>query len=137
MVNLKEESKLVFYRCSVCGNLMIKLEDSGITPQCCGRDMTILSAEREEENGEKHVPVWRMSGCKLMVQVGSELHPMSKEHFIHWIIVRTNYGLLLRRFCSTDTPEATFKLHKDECVEEIYSFCNLHGLWVAEEEESL
>lgn len=137
MTKLRNNCNLVFYRCSVCGNLIIKLEDSGISPQCCGRDMNILFTEHAEDIGDTHIPVWRMAGCRLMVQVGSELHPMSPGHYITWIIVKTNYGLMLRRFEDTDIPEANFKLHKDETVEEIYSLCNIHGLWVAQEEESI
>lgn len=137
MIKLRNDNNLVFYRCSVCGNLIIKLEDSGISPQCCGRDMMILSPSHEDTMGEKHIPVWRMDGCRLMVQVGAELHPMTSDHYIHWIIVKTNYGILIRRFTSEDSPEANFKLNKEERVEEIYCFCNIHGLWVAEEEETI
>lgn len=128
----EEKTKLVFYRCSVCGNLMIKLEDSGLDPQCCGRDMTVLSPNCEEEFGEKHSPVWRMNGCKLMIQVGEVLHPMSDKHYIQWIIVETNLGHHLRRFTCEESPEVTIALSKGEAVVDIYSFCNIHGLWMSE-----
>jgi len=137
MKSFEKKSELKFYQCSVCGNLIIKLEDSGITPQCCGRDMMLLAPHKEEAYEEKHIPVWRMDGCKLMVQVGAYLHPISAEHYIHWIVVKTNTGIYIRHFTPDESPEACFKFCKDEYVEDIYGYCNLHGLWRAEEEESI
>lgn len=130
-------NSIEFYRCSVCGNLMIKLVDSGLTPQCCGRDMEILKAGETDGTWEKHIPVWRMDGCKLMVQVGEDLHPMSESHMIVCIVVKTNTGIHIRMFKATDEPEACFKLCKEEEVESIYEFCNVHSLWKAGVEESI
>lgn len=129
MYKAEKNSNIVFYRCSVCGNLMIKLVDSGLTPQCCGRDM--MPAEpSKEEFGEKHIPVWRMNGCKLMIQVGEILHPMSKEHYINWILIKTNLGTHIRELSPDDSPEAVITLSKGERLLEVYSFCNIHGLWM-------
>lgn len=124
-----------FYICSVCGNLIIKLNDSGITPQCCGRDMTKLEPGEKDASLEKHVPTWCMEGNKVIVKVGEEPHPMSRDHYIQWIFVKTNLGIHIRNLKSDDDAEACFKLCKDEEVEEIYAYCNLHGLWKASSEE--
>ena len=35
---------LKFYRCNVCGNIAIKLVDSGIPMVCCGQPMTEIVA---------------------------------------------------------------------------------------------
>lgn len=129
-----EKNELIFYRCSVCGNLIIKLEDSGITPQCCGRDMEVIVPNTEDALEEKHIPVWRMNGCKVMIQVGEKLHPAEKSHYIKWILVKTNCGLYLRNFECEDSPELCINLCRGEHVIEIYGFCNLHGLWMAGEE---
>ena len=75
--------------------------------------------------------------CRLhMVQVGETLHPATADHHINWIVIKTNMGLYLRKFAHDELPEATVTLARGECVKEIYSFCNIHGLWLAGEEES-
>ena len=125
-----------FYACSVCGNLIIKLVDSGLNPQCCGRDMIKLEAGTVDASSEKHVPVWKMCGCKIIVTVGEEPHPMTKEHYIQWIIVKTNQGIHARKLTPEDTPEACFKLCKGEEVEAVYEYCNLHKLWKADAKEA-
>lgn len=136
-MNKVEKNELVFYQCDICGNLIIKLEDSGITPTCCSRTMTRLEVNHDKKMEEEHVPVWRMNGCKVMIQVGENLHSMSANHYIKWIIVKTNRGIHMRRFETYEIPEVTITLDRGEWVLEIYSFCNVHGLWKAEVEESL
>lgn len=37
-----------FYKCPFCGNVIVKVVDSGITPYCCGFEMV----EIEEKNAE-------------------------------------------------------------------------------------
>lgn len=128
--NLTKDLK--FYVCNVCGNLIIKLNDSGLTPQCCGRDMEELAAGTTDGAMEKHVPIWEMEGCKVMVTVGSEPHPMTPEHYIQWIIIETNKGYYCKHLEPTDEPEACIKLCKNEMVKNVYEYCNLHKLWKAE-----
>ena len=60
--------KLVFYRCSVCGNVAVKLVDSGVPMVCCGRPMNEIKANTTDASQEKHVPVYvtaDMVGHKL------------------------------------------------------------------------
>lgn len=129
------ENQITFYRCNVCGNLMIKLNDSGITPQCCGRDMVQLSANITDGVTEKHKPVWMMDGCKLIVQVGSENHPMTKDHYIQWIVVKTNHGFHARQLTPDNDPSACFKICKGEEIQAVYEYCNIHGLWKTDKSE--
>lgn len=130
-----EKKELEFYQCEMCGNLMIKLEDSGITPVCCGKEMKVVTPKDEEMIAEKHMPVWRMNGCKIMVQVGEILHPMEDKHYISWIVIETNKGIHLWKLCCEDDPELCIPLAHGEKVLKVYSYCNIHGLWAAKDEE--
>lgn len=121
-----------FFACNVCGNLIIKLNDSGLTPVCCGRDMEELTPGTSDGAFEKHVPIWEMEGCKVMVTVGSEPHPMTQDHYIQWIIIETNKGYYCKHLSPSDEPETCIKLCKNEVVKNVYEFCNLHKLWKAE-----
>lgn len=126
---------LEFYACNVCGNLMIKLNDSGLTPQCCGRDMEKLTPNTVDADGEKHVPYWKMEGCKVMVTVGKEPHPMEEAHYIQWIVVETNKGYYAKHLSPTSEPAACFKMCKEETVTNVYAYCNIHKLWLSNSQE--
>lgn len=124
--------KVLFYLCSVCGNLIIKLNDSGLVPQCCGRDMILLEPGTTDASEEYHVPIWKMKGCKVMVEVGREYHPMTEMHYIQWIVVETNRGFYCKHLWPNMVPEACFRLCSEEYVTDVYAYCNLHKLWKAE-----
>lgn len=55
--------KTKFYLCPVCGNVLVKIEDSGVTPHCCGREMVELEPGTTDASLEKHVPVLSFSPC--------------------------------------------------------------------------
>jgi len=122
-----------FYYCEACGNVVTKLTDSGITPYCCGQEMSKLEAnESEDTMGEKHVPSYKIDGNKLHIQVGSDMHPHNNEHHIEWIYVETENSRMVKFFRPTDPPEACFKLTNNDKLIKIYAYCNLHGLWICE-----
>ncbi|MCQ2080738.1 MAG: desulfoferrodoxin [Lachnospiraceae bacterium] len=119
-----------FYLCEKCGNLIVKVKDSGIKPFCCGSVMTLLIPEiREEELGEKHIPCCEIKGRKICVKVGETIHPSSEEHRIEWVYLQTDKGGQLRYFKVGEEPVTKFKVQDGEKVEAVYAFCNLHGLW--------
>lgn len=126
-----------YYICKVCGNLITKIEDGGNTPTCCGKLMSELSPASTDGAKEKHIPVCRhspLSGCsdnivKIQIQVGSDMHPMSELHYIKWIAIETDKGFHLKQLKPDKSPTATFYLCSEEHVINIYSYCNLHGLW--------
>ena len=49
--------KRKFLLCKRCGNLIEMINDSGVTPICCGVDMEVLNANSTEAATEKHIPV--------------------------------------------------------------------------------
>lgn len=124
--------KFTFYRCEACGNLIMMINDAGITPICCGEPMTQLSAAIEDADAEKHVPVCHFSDDTVTVSIGSKPHPMSKEHQILWICLQTTCGGHLCFLSPTDKPEAVFHLATGERPLRAYAYCNIHGLWVAD-----
>ena len=59
-----------FYICRHCGNIIMKLKDSGVPVVCCGEPMEELKAGTTDGALEKHVPVWKAEGGKVTVAVG-------------------------------------------------------------------
>jgi len=120
---------VAFYKCEVCGNIVGLIKKGGGTLSCCGKPMTELIPNTTEASLEKHVPVATRKDGKIIVQVGSALHPMTPEHYIEWIAVVTDNGTERIALSPTDEPKAVFC---DKENAEIYAYCNLHGLWKTE-----
>ena len=82
-----------FYKCSVCGNVIVKMVDSGVPVVCCGKKMEELVANTVDASQEKHVPVvTTLEDGRLRIEVGSVHHPMMPEHHIAFIYVETDKG---------------------------------------------
>lgn len=124
--------KRKFLLCRRCGNLIEMINDSGITPICCGIDMTELVANTTEAATEKHIPVIEITDHMVKVTIGEIPHPMEEEHYIEWIYLKTNQGIKRVNLHPKEEPTATFALMDDEKVDSAYAYCNLHGLWLKE-----
>ena len=120
-----------FYKCAHCGKIIAVVKDSGAPVMCCGSKMNEIVAGSVDAAVEKHVPVYAVEGNILTVTVGSTLHPMLAEHLIEWVAVKTNFGNQRKTLNAGDAPVAKFALLEGEKVEEVYAYCNLHGLWKA------
>ena len=120
-----------FYICERCGNIAGMIHDSGVNPVCCGQKMTLLEAGVVEASREKHIPVVTVEGNTVTVSVGSVIHPMTEEHNISWIYLRTDKGGQRKCLEAGKEPTATFLL-ADEKPLAVYAYCNLHGLWKTE-----
>lgn len=116
-----------YFICKKCGNFAGMLSNSGIPMHCCGQPMTELVPSREESGAEKHLPSVEIDGDTVRVSVGTQLHPMTPEHFIQWVYLETSKGGQ-RKKCGA-YPQVEFKLVDDRPVA-VYAYCNLHGLWV-------
>lgn len=121
--------ELVMYRCNICGNLICMIEDSGVVPECCGEEMTRITANTEDASAEKHVPVMRREGVNVQILVGGLPHPMTPQHHISMIFLLTNKGVYMHRLTPDDAAEAIFNIRLDEDVISVYAWCNVHGLW--------
>lgn len=118
-----------FYVCPVCGNVIIKLVDSGVVPTCCGEKMELLEPNTIEKGAEKHIPrCFRLENCTMGVEVGSVPHPCAPEHYVHFICLTTETGAHFRFLSPNTPPRAVFNIGPDTPVA-VYEYCNLHGLW--------
>ncbi len=127
--------KVMFYRCAVCGNIVAKIIDSGVTMMCCGRPMERMKPQTREAGNEKHLPVPSFeSDHEIMVKVGSVPHPMEEGHYIQWIFLETEDGGQLIHLDSSQSPETTFVFRNSKPMA-VYEYCNIHGLWGVDLEE--
>ena len=112
--------------CKHCGKLIEK-KDREI---CCGEEMTKLCANTVDAAVEKHKPIIKSGGVKTIVEVGEVLHPMSEEHSIEYVYLKTTEGIEKKDLRPGDTPKAVFE-SSGEIVGAL-AYCNLHGLWMTE-----
>lgn len=121
--------KMKFYRCDVCGNVVIKTVDSGANLMCCGEKMEEIVPMTAEVGMEKHLPVVnRVNDCTLEVKVGSIEHPMLPAHFIQFVYLETERGGQIVYLAPDEKPVAVFCCCKDRPIA-VYEYCNVHGLW--------
>ncbi len=118
-----------FYKCPICGNIITVIEGNEKLIKCCGRDMEELIPGVIDAATEKHVPVCKIKEGTLKVSVGEVEHPMSEEHYIMFIAQVVGNSVSIVKLSSSDKPEVSFKYIEGS---KIYSYCNLHGLWVSE-----
>lgn len=142
-----------FYQCPICGNVVLSVVDSGVTPHCCGQEMQVLEPTTIDGKVEAHLPAVAMKCCptesihcekpeateqkdchkkpmdlKLIeVKIGEKPHPMTDEHSIRFIYLATKHSGQIKFL----NPEHPACVHFITCGEPraIYSYCNLHGLW--------
>ncbi|MEA4894414.1 MAG: desulfoferrodoxin family protein [Oscillospiraceae bacterium] len=121
-----------FYICKHCGNIIGMIENSGVPVVCCGENMTELVPNTTDASQEKHVPVIKLEGSKVTVNIGSAPHPMTEEHHISWVYILTEKGGQRKILDHTGVPSASFMLTDDDKLVSAFAYCNLHGLWKAD-----
>ena len=121
-----------FFICEHCGNIVAMVKDKGVPVMCCGQKMTPLVPNTKEAATEKHIPLWKVDGNKVIVNVGAVAHPMLEEHFIEWVSLQTKNVNQRKPLNPNDKPEVCFYISENDEVEAVYAYCNLHGLWKAE-----
>ena len=117
------------YRCEKCGSMVLKINQKGCSPVCCGEPMKLLEAGVTDAAREKHVPAVTVDGDTVTVQVGSVAHPMVDAHFIQFIILETKSGFQYAELEPGQEPKAVFKATDPVAA---YEYCNLHGFWKAD-----
>lgn len=113
------------YKCNVCGKVIVKLNESGIIPYCCAHKMDRVHIEFDTE---PHTTQYQYENNKITIKVGESSHPMTTEHRIEWIYLKTNLGFHVKFLTLADESKACFKLCNDEEPQIIYTHCNVHGL---------
>lgn len=120
--------EIKFYKCSVCGKIITMVNPTNVPTICCGKPMEELKPNTSDGAVEKHVPVVEVNDGIVNVKIGSVAHPMAPDHFIQWICIATDQGHEIKYLSPNFNPEASFAL-KDEKLENVYAYCNVHGLW--------
>lgn len=124
-------SKMRFFICRHCGNLIEMVKNAGVPVMCCGQKMEELIPNTVEASNEKHLPAVSVNGGEVLVAVGSVEHPMVAEHFIEWVALETENGSQRKFLQPGEKPEVSFLLNGEKPVA-VYAYCNIHGLWKTE-----
>ena len=118
-----------FYKCKHCGKIIAIVNEKGVPTICCGEPMVEMVPNTEDGAHEKHIPVYKLEGNIVHVEVGEVLHPMLEGHYIEWIALETNFGNQRKKLKPGDEPKADFALLPGEKVIRVIEHCNLHGLY--------
>ena len=124
--------QIKIYRCRLCGNIVVHLYDSGMPLTCCGEEMELVEPASEMASLEKHVPVVERFADKVIVSVGETPHPMTKDHYIEWILLQSKTGFQVHYLKPGDAPVFEFHIPEKITPIAVYAYCNIHGLWVKE-----
>lgn len=120
---------LVFFRCPMCGNIIVYIKNSSIPVVCCGKPMVELEANTVDASKEKHVPVVDLFSTTAMVAVGEEPHPMIDSHYIEWIALQSTTGFQIHYLKPGEPPCYEFQIQESVRPVAAFAYCNLHGLW--------
>ncbi|UCE73968.1 MAG: desulfoferrodoxin [Methanomassiliicoccales archaeon] len=119
--------RLEVYKCEICGNIVEVLHTGGGTLVCCGQPMKLFEEKTADAAQEKHVPVVEKTESGTSVKVGSVPHPMEDAHYIEWIEIVTDSGVVRKFLKPGEAPEAVFEFAGD--ISFAREYCNVHGLW--------
>lgn len=123
---------LKYLKCDECGSVLEIIEDRGKIQDCCGKEMTPLIENTTDAAHEKHVPVVKIENDIATILVGELSHPMEESHYIKWISIKTTKRETKYNLKPGSEPIVSFVLDENERILKVYSYCNLHGLWLYE-----
>ena len=106
------------YVCPVCGNVIQATGEALIS--CCG--ITLPPLEAEDADDEHRIRAETVED-EYYVTVD---HPMTKEHFITFLLAVSDQGTQFVRLYPEGNAEARFKISR---VKYLYACCNRHGLF--------
>ena len=118
-----------FYRCSVCGNVMVILLKSHDSKVCCDQQMIPVEPKSTDGTDEKHVPVVSRENGIIHVAVGETLHPMLPEHYIEMVAIDAGKKTEVAYLAPGLEPKVDFA---DIGSGTVYEYCSVHGLWKAD-----
>ncbi len=121
-----------FMLCGECKSVLQKLPGEVLYVADAGKGLETLQAGVVEASKEKHIPVVHVNDSQVIVEVGSVAHPMVSEHYILWIMLRTDKGFMYRILTPGEPAAAVFDIQPDEKPLRAYEMCNVHGLWKKE-----
>ena len=119
--NVNRSSKMSrskFYVCPVCGNVIRTTGEAVVS--CCG--ITLPPLEAEPADGDHSI---RLEVVEDEYYVSVD-HPMTKDHYISFLVAVSDYGVQFIKLYPEGNAEARFKI---EGVKKLYAYCNRHGLF--------
>ena len=151
-----------FYRCKICGTVQVRLRPAGVplpvhedAGTCCETTIEKLLPCKEEKVCGEHVIKFCVFGGfehnTIRVEVAGGYHPMSEEHRIEWIYLRTFQGGQMKYLGFKGEAATLFSMANEDafafCGREIcymgwehclfqckrghaaYAYCSGHGLF--------
>ena len=115
------------FKCEKCGNIIDLVEGTNGNFTCCGEPMKEMVANTADAAKEKHVPDCHIEDEVVIVQVGETLHPMDENHYIEYVVAEYKDSTVKYLLKPGEEPEVYFDY---EPGMRVYSYCNLHGLWM-------
>ena len=106
------------YVCPVCGNVIQAAGEAVIS--CCGITLPPLEAEEADEDHR----IWT-EAAEDEYYVSLQ-HPMTKEHYISFLMAVSDQGSQFIKLYPEGNAEARFKIRG---VKVIYAYCNRHGMY--------
>ena len=106
-------------------NFFIQLDDDAFDNE----DFIHVITMNHEGDETKHQPKISHEKKSITVKIGDIMHPMTLEHHISMIFLKTKQGGQYKMLSYLDTPIVTFELSDNDEPLEVYGYCNLHGLW--------
>ncbi|MFH1063623.1 MAG: desulfoferrodoxin [Candidatus Woesearchaeota archaeon] len=119
------------YKCAICSNIVEMLHEGAGQLVCCNQHMNLMGENTTDAAKEKHVPVVEKTEKGLKVTVGSVLHPMEEAHHIEWIELIADGKVYRKMLKPGEPPVAEFEVSPENWT--VREYCNLHGLWKANE----
>ncbi|MDO5393470.1 MAG: desulfoferrodoxin family protein [Mycoplasmatota bacterium] len=123
--------ELILKKCLKCGSLIKIIEDCNCSDcgiVCCGESMSKIIPNSVDASAEKHVPCYEIIGKEMKISVN---HVMEDDHYIEWILVKTENENMEKIFKSGEVAEFVVPYVKGSII---YAYCNKHGLWKKEVE---
>ena len=116
------------YRCNICGNTVRVICKGAGELVCCGEPMQKLVENTTDAAQEKHVPVVTKIDGGYQIAVGSVAHPMDADHYITWVALKADDGVVHEKFLAPgEKPEIVVKT--TATAVKACEYCNKHGLW--------
>ena len=106
------------YVCPVCGNVIQAAGEAVVS--CCG--ITLPPQEAEEADDEHRIRTEVVEDEYFV----SLQHPMTKDHFISFLMAVSDQGIQFVKLYPEGNAEARFKING---VKTLYAYCNRHGLF--------
>lgn len=119
-----------YYYCKICGNVVYCNDNNAASLTCCGEKMNKCTEHiSDSEMSEKHIPIYKIDGNKISIEVGEILHPYTIDHHIVFVELNTDKGRHIRMLSNSEVPKCDFYLSENEIPVNIRVYCNIHGLW--------